>query len=288
MTDNTKDAKITWQSLDAVMAELKLAHPEYLPLEEGKHLIPPHIRAELESSRFIKRKDKPLVLYALFSSYDYEEEPEKFLKVLKRIGLDEARKNPQIGRIILRFIQEHSNRSFGSHGEKYDRLMVIFRTMIFSSPENECLSPLLDRNSLRLYQGESYTDFMNKTLRGTAPRGTNEVADAFFKETARAFADTIVINLHPHPSETLLKVRDFTIDESGRFRNPYLVSEILKTLNEAMDHVYESMPIEARGLLSDLIGELEHAQMTDPSAEFMRYCEEIGRRLSALRKIAFR
>ena len=127
-----------------------------------------------------------------------------------------------------------------------------------------------------------------QTLRGTAPRGTNEVADAFFKETARAFADTIVINLRPHPSETLLKVRNFTIDESGRFRNPYLVSEILKTLNEAMDHVYESMPIEARGLLSDLIGELEHAQMTDPSAESMRYCEEIGRRLSALRKIAFR
>ena len=87
MTDNTKDAKTAWQSLDAVMAELKLAHPEYLPLEEGKRLIPPHIWAELESSRFIKRKDKPLVLYALFSSYDYEEEPEKFLKVLKRIGL---------------------------------------------------------------------------------------------------------------------------------------------------------------------------------------------------------
>ena len=81
---------------------------------------------------------------------------------------------------------------------------------------------------------------------------------------------------------------DFTIDESGRFRNPYIVSEILKNLNEATDHAYEAMPIEARGLLSDLIGELERAQMTDRSAEFMRYCEEIGRSLSALRKIAFR
>ncbi len=287
-TTNAKDATTAWQSLDAVMAELKLAHPEYLPLEEGKRLIPLHILAELDGSRFIKRKEKPLVLYALFSSFDYEENPEKFLKVLKRIGLDEARKNPQIGRIILRFIQEHSSRDFASHAEKYDRLMMLFRTMIFAAPENECLSPLIDRNSLRLYRGESYTDFMNKTLRGTAPRGTNDVADAFFKETALAFANTIGINLYPHPSETLLSVRDFTIDESGCFRNPYIACEILKNLNEATNHAYESMPIEARGLLSDLIGELERAQMTDRSAEFARYCEAIGRSLSALQKIAFR
>lgn len=44
-TTNAKDATTAWQSLDAVMAELKLAHPEYLPLEEGKRLIPLHINA---------------------------------------------------------------------------------------------------------------------------------------------------------------------------------------------------------------------------------------------------
>lgn len=258
------EPELRLSALERLEVELKLGSPEFLPLNEGNRILPDKIRGLVRSTRFVKRKDMPLLAYGLFCSdssgtpYCYDRRCRKH--VLDRIGGEEGARNCQIGRALVRGYFEVF--ATGSEYPWVSSFRDDVKDIVCSHPSNEHLGQLFTlrpEDLIELFDSGKFSDFLRRIgsgcLNDQSAFGLRIWQRALPFFIRKLSADTFRPNIDAFWEEM---VDMLFFEGSQRLREPSGCVAILEALMKLLNAPFRSaLSVTQKGRLYDLAGWIE-------------------------------
>lgn len=255
------EPELCLSALERLESELKLGSPEFLPLNEGNRILPDKIRGLVRSTRFVKRKDMPLLAFGLFCSdslgtpYCFDRRCRKH--VLDRIGGEEGARNPQIGRVLVRGYFEVF--STGSEYPWVGAFRDEVKDVVCSHPSNGHLGVLFTHRPedlVEFFYSGKFSDFLRRIGSGclndesqfglklwhtALPFFTRKMSSDYFRPNIDDFWEEMVDMLF--------------FEGSQKLREAEGCVAILETLMKLLNAPFRSaLSVTQKGRLYDLAG----------------------------------